>query len=130
MGLTTWKNAPGGKILKRDAAIAKNYLSEQHIKELNRIVSAYLDLAENRAERQNLMTMADWVAFLDRFLDLSDYPILTDKGKVSALEAKLKAAQEYDKYRQIQDRMYLSDFDRQIKYLISGKGVDDPPRKK
>lgn len=128
MGLTTWKNAPDGKVLKRDIAIAKNYLSEQHIKELNRIVSAYLDLAENRAERQIPMTMADWAAFLDRFLELSDYPILTDKGQVSALEAKLKAAQEYDKYRQIQDQTYLSDFDRQIKHLTSGKDVDDPPR--
>ncbi|MCP4423803.1 MAG: virulence RhuM family protein [Chloroflexi bacterium] len=128
MGLTTWKNAPDGKILKRDTAVAKNYLSEQHIKELNRIVSAYLDLAENRAERQILMNMADWAVFLDRFLELSDYPILIDKGKVSALEAKLKAAQEYDKYRQIQDRTHLSDFDRQIKHLTSGKGIDDPTR--
>ncbi len=121
MGLTTWKNAPDGKILKRDIAIAKNYLSEQHIKELNRIVSAYLDLAENRAERQISMSMADWATFLDRFLQLSDYPILTDKGKVSALDAKLKAAQEYDKYRKVQDQTYLSDFDKQIKHLTSGK---------
>jgi hypothetical protein len=128
LGAFLWKNAPDGKILKRDTAIAKNYLSEQHIKELNRIVSAYLDLAENRAERQIPMTMSDWAVFLDRFLELSDYPILADKGKVSALEAKLKAAQEYDKYRQTQDGMYLSDFDRQIKHLISGKGIDDPPR--
>jgi hypothetical protein len=126
MGLTTWKNAPDGKILKSDTAIAKNYLSEQHIKELNRIVSAYLDLAENRAERQITMTMADWATFLDRFLQLSDYPILTDKGKVSALEAKLKAAQEYDKFRHIQDQTYLSDFDKQIKHLTSGKAQDEP----
>lgn len=126
MGLTTWKNAPAGKILKSDTAVAKNYLSEQHIKELNRIVSAYLDLAENRAERQIPMTMTDWVAFLDRFLELSDYPILTDKGQISALEARLKAAQEYDKYRQIQDQNYLSDFDRQIKALTSGASEDDP----
>ncbi len=126
MGLTSWKNAPDGKILKSDIKIAKNYLSEQHIKELNRIVSAYLDLAENRAERQISMTMADWVTFLDRFLDLSDYPILTDKGKISALEAKLKAAQEYDKFRHTQDQTYLSDFDKQIKHLTSGKKRDDP----
>jgi hypothetical protein len=119
MGLTSWKNSPGGKILKSDVAIAKNYLSEQHIKELNRIISAYLDLAENRAERQIPMTMADWAAFLDRFLELSDYPILTDKGKVTALEAKLKAEQEYEKFRPIQDQGYLSDFDRQIQRLIS-----------
>lgn len=126
MGLTTWKHAPDGKILKSDTQVAKNYLSEQHISELNRIVSAYLDLAENRAQRQIPMTMADWVAFLDRFLDLSDYPILADKGKVSALEAKLKAAQEYDKFRQIQDQTYLSDFDKQIRHLTSGKDRDDP----
>jgi hypothetical protein len=122
MGLTSWKNSPGGKILKSDVAIAKNYLSEQHIKELNRIISAYLDLAENRAERQIPMTMADWAAFLDRFLELSDYPILTDKGKVTALEAKLKAEQEYEKFRPIQDQGYLSDFDRQIQRLISDGG--------
>ena len=117
MGLTTWKNAPDGKILKSDTAIAKNYLNEAHITELNRIVSAYLDLAENRAERGILMKMADWVGFLDRFLELSDYPILTHKGKVSALEAKLKAAQEYEEFRETQDRDYLSDFDREVKRL-------------
>ena len=125
MGLTTWKNAPEGKILKLDTAVAKNYLSEEHIRELNCIVSAYLDLAENRAERQITMSMADWVDFLDRFLELSDYPILADKGKVSALEAKLKAAQEYDRYRQIQDQSYLSDFDKQIRHLTSGRGDDE-----
>ena len=82
MGLTTWKHAPDGKILKSDVAVAKNYLSEAHVKELNRIVSAYLDLAENRAERGILMKMADWVGFLNNFLELSNYPILQDKGKV------------------------------------------------
>lgn len=82
MGLTTWKHAPDGKILKSDVAVAKNYLSEAHVKELNRIVSAYLDLAENRAERGVLMKMADWAGFLKRFLELSNYPILKDKGKV------------------------------------------------
>jgi len=121
MGLTNWKNAPDGKIVKSDTQVAKNYLSEQHIKELNRLVSAYLDLAENRAERQILMSMADWITFLDRFLELSDYPILSDKGKVSALDAKLKAAQEYDKFREAQDKTYLSDFDRQIKHLMTAK---------
>lgn len=121
MGLTTWKNAPDGKILKSDTAIAKNYLNQAHIAELNRIVSAYLDLAENRAERGILMKMADWVGFLDRFLELSDYPILTHKGKVSALEAKLKAAQEYEEFREAQDRDYLSDFDKEVKRLKEGK---------
>lgn len=94
MGLTNWKQAPDGKILKSDVAIAKNYLNEAHLRELNRIVSAYLDLAENRAERGIVTTMQDWVNFLNQFLELSQYPILQDKGKVSALEAKLKAEQE------------------------------------
>ncbi len=120
MGLTTWKHAPGGKILKSDVAVAKNYLSEAHVKELNRIVSAYLDLAENRAERGILMKMVDWVGFLHSFLELSNYPILQDKGKVSALEAKLKAEGEYEVYRQRQDADYISDFDREIK-RIEGK---------
>ncbi len=91
MGLKTWENAPDGKILKSDVSTAKNYLNEQHIKELERIVSAFLDLAENRAQRGIVMNMKDWVRFLNKFLALSDYPILTDKGKVSALEAKIKA---------------------------------------
>lgn len=120
MGLTTWKHAPGGKILKSDIAVAKNYLNEAHVKELNRIVSAYLDLAENRAERGILMQMADWVKFLHSFLELSNYPILQDKGKVSALEAKLKAEGEYEVYRQRQDADYISDFDREIN-RIEGK---------
>jgi hypothetical protein len=117
MGLTNWKHLQAGKILKSDVTVAKNYLNEQHIKELNRIVSAYLDLAENRAERQIVMKMEDWVQFLHNFLELSDYPILEDKGKISALEAKLKAEQEYEVYRKIQDRNYISDFDREIKEL-------------
>ena len=127
MGLTTWKNAPDGKILKSDISIAKNYLSEAHITELNLIVSAYLDLAENKAQRQQVMRMADWVKFLDNFLQLSDYPILTDKGRVSQLEAKLKAESEYDKYRVIQDHQYESDFDKVIKKsLKSAKNKDKP----
>jgi hypothetical protein len=117
MGLTNWKHAPDGKILKSDVSIAKNYLNEQHIKELNRIVSAYLDLAENRAERQIPTNMQDWINFLHQFLELSNYPILKDKGKISALEAKLKAEQEYDKYRKIQDKNYTSDFDNEVKRL-------------
>jgi len=111
MGLTTWKNAPKGKILKSDVSVAKNYLEEEHIKQLERIVSAYLDLAENRASRGIVMNMKDWILFLDKFLELSEYPILLDNGKVSALEAKLKAETEYEKYRVTQDRLYKSDFD-------------------
>src|SRR5262249_12050021 len=84
MGLTTWKHAPRAKILKSDVTVAKNYLSEAHVKELNRIVSAYLDLAENRAQRGIVTKMEDWVRFLHDFLTLSNYPILQDKGKVTA----------------------------------------------
>ena len=85
MGLTNWKHAPDGKILKSDVSIAKNYLNQTHLQELNRIVSAYLDLAENRAQRGIVMKMEDWARFLNSFLELSSYPILEDKGKVSAL---------------------------------------------
>lgn len=120
MGLKTWKNAPDGKVLKTDVTVAKNYLSEKHIKELDRIVSAYLDLAENRAERGILMKMEDWVTFLNNFLELSNYPILTDKGKISKEQAKLKAEQEFDKFRVLQDKNFESDFDKEVK-RISGK---------
>lgn len=121
IGLTNWKQAPDGKILKSDIAVAKNYLSETHIKELNQIVSAYLDLAENRAQRQILVKMADWFEFLHNFLELSNYPILQDKGKINALDAKLRAEQEYDVYRIQQDRDYLSDFDKEIKRIADKK---------
>jgi hypothetical protein len=120
MGLTAWKHGPDGKILKSDVAVAKNYLSEAHIKELNQIVSAYLDLAENRAQRQILMKMTDWIEFLHNFLELSKYPILQDKGKINALQAKLKAEKEFEEYRVIQDDNYISDFDKEIK-RITGK---------
>ncbi len=121
MGLNTWKDAPNGKIFKSDITVAKNYLNEQHINELNRIVSAYLDLAENNAQRGLVTTMQDWAKFLDSFLQLSNYPILNDKGKVSMLEAKLKAELEFDKYRIIQDKNYESDFDKEIKNLKGKK---------
>jgi hypothetical protein len=117
MGLKTWKAAPDGKILKSDVAVAKNYLSHQHISELNRIVSAYIDLAENNAQRGFAFNMQQWAKFLDSFLELSSYPILKDKGKVTMLEAKLKAEQEYDKFRVIQDKTYESDFDKEVKRL-------------
>ena len=112
MGLKTWKNAPDGKILKSDVTVAKNYLNKEHIEQLKRIVSAYLDLAEDRAKRGIVMNMNDWILFLDKFLALSDYPILLDSGKISALEAKLKAHTEFEKYRVVQDKEYLSDFDK------------------
>jgi len=117
MGLKTWKQAPRGKIIKSDVSVAKNYLNEEHIKELNRIFSAYLDLAENNAVCGIVMTMLDWTKFLNNFLQLSNYPILKDKGKITMLEAKLKAETEYEKFRVIQDREYESDFDREIKKL-------------
>jgi hypothetical protein len=122
MGLTSWKQAPDGKILKSDVSVAKNYLNKAHIDELNRIISAYLDLAENRAKRQIVTTMDDWVTFLHSFLELSSYPILKDKGKVSMIEAKLKAENEYEKYRVIQDKNYISDFDKEVKRIL---GNDD-----
>ena len=117
MGLKTWKDAPDGKILKSDVSVAKNYLSHEHITELNRIVSAYLDLAENNAQRGIAFNMQQWTKFLDSFLELSNYPILNDKCKVTMLEAKLKAEGEYDKFRIIQDRDYESDFDKLIKEI-------------
>lgn len=126
MGLATWKRAPHGQILKSDVTVAKNYLSEAHVKELNRIVSAYLDLAENRAQRGIVTKMAEWVTFLNRFLELSNYPILEDKGKVSALQARLKAEGEFEIYRQRQDAEYVFDFDREIKRLEGRKKKETP----
>lgn len=122
MGLKTWKRAPKGKILKSDVAIAKNYLSEKHIDTLNLLVSTYLDLAENRANRGIVMNMADWAEFLNRFLKLSDYPILSNKGKVSAEQARLKAETEFEKFRIEQDKKYISDFDREVQRLEKLKG--------
>lgn len=118
MGLKSWKKSPEGKILKSDVSIAKNYLNEEHLNQLQRIVSSYLDLAENRAVRGIVMNMKDWIEFLDKFLVLNDYPILKHNGKITALQAKLKAETEYEKYRIKQDREYLSDFD---KLLLEGK---------
>lgn len=114
MGLKTWKNAPDGKILKSDVTIAKNYLSQEHIKQLDRIVVAYLEMAEMRASQGIVMNMKDWIEFLDRFIELSNYPILLDNGKISALEAKIKAHSEYEVYRVQQDKEYLSDFDKML----------------
>ncbi len=117
MGLKTWKNSPKRKILKSDISVAKNYLSEKHIEQLNRIVSSYLDLAEDRAIRGIVMNMEDWVNFLNRFLELSEYPILKHKGTISAEQAFLKAETEYKKFRIEQDKNYISDFDRVLKRL-------------
>lgn len=112
MGLTTWDAAPNGKIVKSDVSIAKNYLSEQEMKSLERIVSAYLDLAEDRAARHVPMTMEDWAKRLDLFLMADDREILQDAGKITAEIAKSKAETEFEKYRIIQDRLFMSDYDK------------------
>ena len=112
MGLTTWENAPNGKILKTDVTVAKNYLSEQEMHYLERIVSLYLDYAELQAERKIPMSMEDWAKRLDGFLEFNGNELLTGPGKISAEQAKLHAETEYEKYRIIQDRLYESDFDR------------------
>lgn len=112
MGLTTWKNAPKGKIVKADVTIAKNYLSHDEMQELNEIVTMYLDYATRQARRHIPMTMEDWASKLDAFLQFNDAEILEDKGKVTAAIAKAFAESEFEKYRVIQDRLYQSDFDR------------------
>lgn len=112
MGLTTWRNAPDGKILKSDVGTAKNYLDKQQIGALNRLVSAFLDLAEDRAEREIAMTMADWKTLLDKFLEFTGRSVLDGAGSISALQAKQKAEAEYSIFRVRQDAEYLSDFDR------------------
>ena len=115
MGLTTWAAAPEGKIVKSDVSIAKNYLSEKEMRSLERIISAYLDLAEDRAERHIPMTMEDWAKRLDLFLMADDREVLQDAGKITAEIAKAKAETEFEKYRVIQDRLFMSDFD---KYML------------
>ena len=112
MGLTSWESAPGGKIVKADVSVAKNYLSETELSYLERIVSLYLDYAELQAQRRIPMSMADWAARLDGFLEFNGNEILTGPGKISAEQAKLYAESEYEKYRVIQDRLFESDFDR------------------
>ena len=114
MGLTSWKAAPDGKIMKSDVSIAKNYLTEDELQSLERIVSAYLDLAEDRARRHIPMTMEDWAKRLDIFLSADDRAILTDAGSITAEIAKAHAETEFEKYRIIQDRLYEGDFDRFI----------------
>lgn len=114
MGLTSWEGAPNSKIHKYDVIVAKNYLSETEISQLERMVSAYLDLAEMQAIRHIPMTMADWEERLNGFLKLWDHEILKDNGKISAEMAKLHAETEFEKYRIVQDRIYISDFDQLI----------------
>lgn len=121
MGLTTWRHAPDGKVMKSDITIAKNYLSQKNMVAINRLVSAYLDLAEDRAEQEIPMRMEDWSKLLDGFLTIAGRPILEGTGNVSALEAKLKAEHEYAIFRKRQDTEYISDFDKEIKRLKGDK---------
>lgn len=121
MGLQTWKNAPEGKILKSDVNIAKNYLEEKEIKELERIVSMYLDYAENQAARQIPMKMNEWIYKLDAFLQFNEYDILKDAVKVSHEVAIKLAGEEYEKFRILQDQNYESDFDKEVKKFNTEK---------
>ena len=117
MGLTTWKDAPGGKIQKFDVVVAKNYLTEHEMAQLTRLVSAYLDVAEDMALRKIPMTMQDWETRLNRFFAATDREILQDAGRVTAEIARAHAESEFEKYRVVQDRLFESDFDRLVKQL-------------
>ena len=120
MGLTTWKNAPHGKILKPDVVVAKNYLTEKELKSLDRIVTMYLDYAEDQAERKIPMTMQDWAGKLSAFLQFNERDLLDHPGKVSQEVAKAFAESEFEKYRVVQDRLFESDFDRHVKKTLEG----------
>ena len=120
MGLTTWKDAPDGKIQKFDVVVAKNYLTEHEMAQLSRLVNAYLDVAEDMAQRKIPMTMQDWEVRLNRFIAATDREVLQDAGKVTAEIARAHAESEFEKYRIVQDRLFESDFDRLLKKLGSG----------
>lgn len=122
MGLTTWENSPNGKILKSDVSIAKNYLDENEIKNLNNLVNLFLDIAENNAERNITMYMDDWKNEVENALKVFHYEVLEDKGKISHKQAVEKAESEYEKYKIIQDKNYVSDFD---KLLIETKEIEN-----
>lgn len=124
MGLTTWKDAPDGKIQKFDVSVAKNYLSESEMQQLQRLVSAYLDIAEDMAIRQIPMTMEDWESRLNRFIEATDREVLQNAGKVTAEIAKAHAETEFEKYRIIQDQLFESDFDRIVKLTPPEKDVE------
>ena len=121
MGLATWKDAPRGKIQKFDVAVAKNYLSEIEMQQLQRLVSAYLDLAEDMALRQIPLTMEDWETRLNRFIEATDREILQNAGKVTAEIAKAHAETEFEKYRIVQDNMFESDFDKMLNKQLPNK---------
>jgi hypothetical protein len=122
MGLTTWKHAPRGKILKSDVSVAKNYLIEQEIKELERIVSMFLDYAENQAARQIPMWMADWIARLDAFLRFNEYEVLGNAGQVSMEVARELAQAQLETFRVRQDEAFESDFEREVKRIEGRRG--------
>ena len=121
MGLTSWKNAPTGKIVKADVSIEKNYLTSEELQDLNQFVTMYLDYAERQARRKIPMTMEDWAKRLDIFLEFNEEEILRNKGKVSAEIAKSFAESEFEKYRVIQDRLYQSDFDKLLLGIDNGE---------
>ena len=125
MGLTTWKDAPNGKIQKFDVSVAKNYLSENEMQQLQRLVSAYLDIAEDMAIRQIPMTMEDWESRLNKFIEATDREILQNAGMVTAEIAKAHAESEFEKYRIIQDRLFESDFDKEMRKLINKRNNDE-----
>jgi hypothetical protein len=118
MGLTSWRKSPKGKIMPGDIIIAKNYLDKEELKNLDRIGNMYLDYAEMQAARRKIMTMKDWIEKLNAFLNFSEYEILTNAGKISHEVAKELALKEYEKFRPIQDKNYVSDFDREIKKIL------------
>ena len=120
MGLTTWKNAPDGRVIKSDVTIAKNYLSEKEVESLNLLSNAFIDMAELRARDHILMTMADWKDVLSRYMELNNKALLPDAGRITHEQAEEKALTEYEKFRVIQDREIMSDFDRQLKSLFDG----------
>lgn len=118
MGLTTWKNAPDGKVLKPDVIVSKNYLNSDELSSLNDVVNMYLDYAENQAKRHKLMSMNEWIEKLDAFLQFNEYDLLQNKGAVKRVVAEKIALEEFEKFRIIQDQNYISDFDKSItKYI-------------
>ena len=125
MGLTTWTDAPGGKIQKFDVVVAKNYLTDHEMAQLQRLVSAYLDVAEDMALRRIPLTMQDWETRLNRFIEATDRDVLQDAGKVTAEIARAHAESEFEKYRIVQDRLFESDFDKAIRQIENGRKPDD-----
>ena len=125
MGLTSWDNSPDGKILKSDVIIAKNYLTKDELDSLGRIINAFLDLAENRAKRNIPMTMQDWAKRLDMFLEFDDREILKDAGKITKKIADEYAVNEFEKYRIVQDKLFMSDFDKLLSLQKIQNTIDE-----